>query len=373
MGIPKDRLKKVLIWVLASMTMIGFIACGSSDDDDDDDDVVTNVTVSGYVMDPYCANTPVFLDANNNGVADTGEPQTVTDTNGRFQFVNPSAVGPVTSEGCNDNATGLTNPGQMVSRTPAQGQDDVVNVSYITTAAQNLVSQGQTVQQASDNVMAMLGLSNNYDAFATNFIEQTKSADPTQAQDAVNACTTNSMLGSVVSTAIDVVQSGASQSVDPSQVTNAIVSSIITQSSGQTLLNTISTPQAVQAAITSASTQVASSLGTNYNQSAVESVVTQAAAAISTVVTQTVQRVQSSSTPTQALVNTAAAQQVMDAAATTAQQVVTGTADSTALNSFTDSATVQSQIENQTAQVDPTTVNPDVTTPGTGSSGGTGD
>lgn len=377
MGIRKDRLKKVLIWLLASMTMVVFIACGSSDDDDDDDDdVVTNVTISGYVMDPYCANTPVFLDANGNGAADADEPQTITDANGGYVFTNPTAVGPVTSEGCSDNATGLTNPGQMVSRTPTAGQNDIVNVSYITTLAQRLVDQGQTQTDASANVMTLIGLPSTYDAFSTNFIEQTKSADATQAQDAVNACTTNSLLGSLVSSTFDVVQSGVSQgsAVSSAEISQSVIDSLLTQSTGSSITNAITNAQVVQSVISAASTQVASTLGANYNQASVDATSSALAAAIASVNSQTQQIVQSSANPTQALVSTAAAQRVLDTATTTAQQVVAGTQTSEALNSFTDTTTVQNQIATEATQVDPTTVNPDVpATPATGSSGGTGD
>ena len=130
----------------------------------------------------------------------------------------------------------------------------------------------------------------------------------------------------------------------------------------------------MQSAINAASAQTASTLGANYNQAAVDNTTSALAAALSTVNTQVQQLVQSSANPTQALVSTAAAQRVLDTATTTAQQVVAGTQTSEALNSFTDTTTVQNQIATEATQVDPTTVNPDVpATPATGSSGGTGD
>jgi len=121
-------------------------------------------TLSGLVQDGYVAGATVFSDANHNGILDNGELFTTTAADGSFSLVGADPTDPLVMVGGTDIATGLPFQGLM----KAPGGSTVV--TPLTTLVAELVSTGQTVEQAQTAVKTALNLANvdltTYDAVA---------------------------------------------------------------------------------------------------------------------------------------------------------------------------------------------------------------
>lgn len=380
MGIRKDRLKKVLIWLLASMTMVVFIACGSSDDDDDDDDdVVTNVTISGYVMDGYGSDATVCIDTNDNGEIDADEPQTTTNATGFFFFSrNPSdPTGDILSEGGTDITTGNTLP-PMTTPAPTQGADSTVVITPVSTLVNDRVKNlGEDTQTANNNVASALGLSDTFNLISYNFVEGTKSSDPTASQASVTLAAVASQITSLFNTANSMASTSLTQTASVEKTVAGTISSYVNAliSGGSQVTDTLMNSQSVGGALDSVANAISSSQGANFNATTYSQTAANVALIIADTNTQVLQAVQSSTDPFAALTTIVAGSKTQNVVAQTAQEVITGSADSTALQNFT-TTVIQEQIQTQASQVDQTTLAPDVSdnpTPATGSSGGTGD
>ena len=122
--------------------------------------------VQGRVIDGYIVDATVFADADNDGVLDTGEASTTTDATGNFTLIGGS--GPLVMFGGTDISTRL--PFEGVLRAPAP--DGVTNpvITPLTTLIAELVDQGQTLAQATGNVVSALGLVGTIDGEAINLL-----------------------------------------------------------------------------------------------------------------------------------------------------------------------------------------------------------
>ena len=81
----------------------------------------SSAVLSGLAVDGYLQGSSVFLDLNSNGVLDSGEPSTTTDTSGRYSLdfsgVTGSVTGlPIVVRGGTDSDTGLAFAGQLKAR-----------------------------------------------------------------------------------------------------------------------------------------------------------------------------------------------------------------------------------------------------------------
>lgn len=82
MNINQKQVKKFAISALAAAITLGLSACSS--DNPDQGTTYQFGTVSGTVVDGYVAGATVYLDINNNGRKDAGEPYAITDKDGSF-------------------------------------------------------------------------------------------------------------------------------------------------------------------------------------------------------------------------------------------------------------------------------------------------
>lgn len=83
--------------IFISLFLSSLIACGGDSGDSGDSNSPPKATTKSYsvtVIDGYLQSATVWLDINNNGIQDTGEPTTVTETNGKGNLTLPSDVDP---------------------------------------------------------------------------------------------------------------------------------------------------------------------------------------------------------------------------------------------------------------------------------------
>ena len=109
----------------------------------------------GAVVDGYISGATVFIDLNDNGVLDMGEPSTTTDANGNFTL--PGGGGPLIMFGGTDIATGL--PNQLEMRAP----EGSAVVTPLTTLIQLLVEGGATPEDAQDAIADAFGIDPDVD------------------------------------------------------------------------------------------------------------------------------------------------------------------------------------------------------------------
>jgi len=125
--------------------------------------------VSGVVVDGYLTGATVFLDANNNGVLDTGEVSATTDANGKYSLPTSSTAGALTgahllvSHGT-DSATGtpFTHSMTALVSDPNQAVQPITPLSTVVAA---MVSSGasSSAAAASAQLAQVLGLSSPAD------------------------------------------------------------------------------------------------------------------------------------------------------------------------------------------------------------------
>ena len=122
-------------------------------------------TTTGVVIDNYIAGATLFLDANKNGLKDTNEPSTITDSSGKFNLDIPyetfdtnkngkidSSEGHIVAIGGIDTATGLP------LETPVTAPPDASVVTLLTTLVAGLIDEGIAPETAQSLVKAGLGL-----------------------------------------------------------------------------------------------------------------------------------------------------------------------------------------------------------------------
>jgi Cytochrome C oxidase, cbb3-type, subunit III len=122
--------------------------------------------LSGVAVDGYLQGATVFLDLNRNGVKDTGEPATTTDSQGRYTLdyssVSGSVAGlPIVVTDGIDSDTGYAFAGRLSA--PADLATSAQVVSPLTTLVDAMVAQGMEVSTARAKVATALGLSSAND------------------------------------------------------------------------------------------------------------------------------------------------------------------------------------------------------------------
>lgn len=122
-------------------------------------------SVSGIVMDGYLKNAFVFLDLNNDGIYNLGEPQTTTDANGSYtlsastaDLQNHSIIAVAISGSTIDLDEPNLTVSQQYSLTAPVGKNSVI--SPVTTLIASKVSQGLNIAEAENTVKSDLGLTN---------------------------------------------------------------------------------------------------------------------------------------------------------------------------------------------------------------------
>ncbi|MFA6899268.1 MAG: hypothetical protein WC256_03565 [Desulfurivibrionaceae bacterium] len=106
---------------------------------------------TGSAQDGYLSGARVFSDLDRDGIQDSGEPSTITDSAGNF-ILPAGSYGPIIATGGTDVLTGLPFRGAFT----APAGSTVVNP--LTTLMASLVEQGHTLAEANSAVLAALGL-----------------------------------------------------------------------------------------------------------------------------------------------------------------------------------------------------------------------
>lgn len=149
-------------------------ACGGSSSPHDDPTTPPSSSatiLSGVALDGYLSKAMVFLDTNDNGLYDSGEPTAVTDAAGKFQLSVPagqSTAHMVMVSVQAGTTVDLDTPGAAVTQSylmmaPA-GQGGVV--SPLTTLVAAKMSAGATLAQATAALRSELGLAATSDPLA---------------------------------------------------------------------------------------------------------------------------------------------------------------------------------------------------------------
>lgn len=177
--------------LLATLFVTALIAAGCGSDSESTTGVASKTTISGAVADGYLEKAQVFLDKNSNYILDDGEPNTITDVEGKYTLtVDPDDVGkyPVVALAI----AGQTIDHDTVIRTLTESyllcidrralSGTVTNfISPISTQIREMMETGtfQNIQQAADELRSELGMPVGVDMHADYIrLGSPTSADP---------------------------------------------------------------------------------------------------------------------------------------------------------------------------------------------------
>ncbi|MCU0544335.1 MAG: S8 family serine peptidase [Oscillatoriaceae cyanobacterium Prado104] len=134
----------------------------------------------GVVIDGYISGATLFLDVNKNGIQDSNEPSTITDSNGEYNLdvsfenfdtnqngeIDP-AEGNLVAIGGIDTATGLP------LETPVTAPSDSTVVTLLTSLVADLIDKGVAPESAQSSVKTSLALPGDIDLISFDPIEAT--------------------------------------------------------------------------------------------------------------------------------------------------------------------------------------------------------
>jgi hypothetical protein len=148
---------------LAALLAIAGLLSGCGGGADSQSAAQTQVVVAGIAIDGVLKSAQVFLDLNDNGSLDAGEPTTLTDSNGAFTLMATPAqkaahsvvVVAIAGQTVDQDSPGVAVTKGFTLMAPP-GKPELV--SPITTSVMAKVKAGQTLPQAEDAVRADLGM-----------------------------------------------------------------------------------------------------------------------------------------------------------------------------------------------------------------------
>ncbi|MEG5042660.1 MULTISPECIES: FG-GAP-like repeat-containing protein [unclassified Microcoleus] len=236
---------------------------------------------SGVVIDGYISGATLFLDANKNGILDTNEPSTTTDSGGNFNLnipfetfdtnkngeIDPSE-GNLVATGGTDTATGLP------LETPVTAPPDASVVTLLTTLIADLIDKGIEPEEAQSLVKAALGLPAEVDLTSLDPIEATNNNQPGGVQ----------VLAAMVKVQNFITQTSAlidgASSAANSDIVKAVVSSITAQIQSGTILN-LSNAAALEPIIQQAAAKI-QQIDPSFNSQQVSQITSQSATVMAT-------------------------------------------------------------------------------------------
>lgn len=181
--------------ICASMGLVGMIAltgCGGGGQ--------TGDPISGKLMDGYIKGALVCLDLNNNLKCDSGEPATITSSDGDFTLYplkGTSLAGLQLVAEISSKAEDADAPGQPMAATRMLGfAERPAVISPLTTVVASMVLQGASMSDAEISARTLLGLPASFD-FSNDYIKAGDSDTHNLAR-AVNTVTTSVIGDSVV-------------------------------------------------------------------------------------------------------------------------------------------------------------------------------
>ncbi|NER39311.1 MAG: choice-of-anchor D domain-containing protein [Oscillatoria sp. SIO1A7] len=212
---------------------------------------IVSSTLGGFIIDNYIAGATVFWDGNKNGIQDAGEPSTTSDQTGGFNL-------DVAIENYDDNNNGALDPeeGQIVAvggidtatglplETPVKAAPESTVVTLLTTLVADLINNGQTVNEANEQVVAALSLSPGIDVNSLDPIAATENNEVggtetlaamvkvqnviTQTANLLDGASTadfNAIVQNVVGAITSQIQTGATLDVSNSATLETIINS----------------------------------------------------------------------------------------------------------------------------------------------------
>jgi hypothetical protein len=234
-----------------------------------------------WVIDGYISGATVFLDTNKNGVKDTNEPSTITDSSGKFNLdipfetfdtnkngeIDPSE-GNLVATGGIDTATGLP------LETPVTAPPDSSVVTLLTSLIADLTDKGIAPESAQSLVKAALGLPAEVDLTSLDPIEATNNNQPGGVQ----------VLAAMVKVQNFITQTAAlidgASSAASYDLVKAVVSSITNQIQSGTVLN-LSNAAALEPIIQQAAAKI-QQIDPSFNSQTVTQITSQAATVMAT-------------------------------------------------------------------------------------------
>ena len=125
-----------------------------------------STALTGVIVDGYLSGSTVWLDQNNNGQRDGGEPSAVTDAGGKFSLTVAAAIAQVNGQrlrvsGGTDTSTGLPFSYTMSAMVEDAASKPAVTITPLTTLAEAMVasSAAPNLAQARELVARVFGLS----------------------------------------------------------------------------------------------------------------------------------------------------------------------------------------------------------------------
>jgi len=157
-------------------------------------------TISGHVVKGPLKGANVFLDLNNNGILDTGEPFTTTGEDGSYSFKTKSSYSgadlvAITNAATIDMSNGAATGAGITFKAPSSS----TIISPLTTLVKDLINQGKTLSESEAKVKEALGLNNNIDLL--NFNPFSNESNPNDSLDVEKASLKVSTIVKTVSTA----------------------------------------------------------------------------------------------------------------------------------------------------------------------------
>ncbi|MEZ2229187.1 MAG: S8 family serine peptidase [Microcoleus sp.] len=236
---------------------------------------------TGVVIDGYISGATLFLDANKNGVLDTNEPSTTTNSNGEFNLNIPFEIfdtnkngeidpseGNLVATGGTDTATGLP------LETPVTAPPDSSVVTLLTSLVADLTDKGIDLEEAQSLVKAALSLPAEIDLTSLDPILATNNNQPGGVK----------VLSEMVKVQNFITQTsglinGASSAAN-TNIVKAVVSSITGQIQSGTVLN-LSNPAALEPIIQQAAAKI-QQIDPSFNSQTVTQITSQAATVMAT-------------------------------------------------------------------------------------------
>jgi Ca2+-binding RTX toxin-like protein len=236
---------------------------------------------TGVVIDGYISGATLFLDANKNGVKDTNEPSTTTDSSGKFNLDIPFEIfdtnkngeidpeeGHLVATGGIDTATGLP------LETPVTAPPDSSVVTLLTSLVADLIDKGMAPESAQSLVKAALSLPAEIDLTSLDPIEATNNNQPGGVQ----------VLSSMVKVQNFITQTAAlidgASSAASHDLVKAVVSSITNQIQSGTALN-LSNAAALEPIIQQAAAKI-QQIDPSFNSQQVSQITSQSATVMAT-------------------------------------------------------------------------------------------
>jgi Domain of unknown function (DUF4347)/FG-GAP-like repeat/RTX calcium-binding nonapeptide repeat (4 copies)/Calx-beta domain len=246
-----------------------------------DNDLNNPPVRTGVVIDGYIDGANLFLDANKNGIKDTNEPSTTTDSGGKFNLnipfetfdtnkngeIDPSE-GNLVAIGGTDTATGLP------LETPVTAPPDSSVVTPLTSLVADLIDKEIAPEEAQSLVKTALGLPAEVDLTNLDPIKATNNNQP----GGIQVLAAMVKVQNVITQTVALID-GASSAANTDLV-KAVVGSITNQIQSGTILN-LSSSAALEPIIQQAAAKI-QQIDPSFNIQKVTSITSQAATVMAT-------------------------------------------------------------------------------------------